>query len=198
MEKPDISRTIAFTRLIHAFQEVERVAHAPDKVRHENDVEHSYILAMLAWYLVDSLKLPLDKNKVLQYALAHDFVEVYAGDTNAFSKIQSELDSKHQREEDARIRIKEEFPEFEDLHNTIVRYESKADDESIFVNKLDKLLPVITNYIQDGVTWKEMDLPFDVAFENKRRKIGDHQPLRPFLEEIIILIEQDRAKYFKS
>jgi putative hydrolase of HD superfamily len=182
--------------LLHAFQRVERVAHVPQKDRRENDVEHSYLLVMLAWYLADSLSLSLDKDKVLQYALAHDLVEVYAGDTYAFTDDEKERSSKHQREHDAQRRIKKEFPEFADLHDVIEHYEARDDKESQFVYTVDKLIPMITNYVQDGRTWKEMDLPFDRAMDQKRERIGDEPYIRELLEQLIALIEKDRLKYF--
>jgi len=196
MTEPNAERTISFMELLHAFQQIERVAHTPKKDRKENDVEHSYLLAMLAWYIADSLALPLDKDKILKYALAHDLVEVYAGDTYAFTDDENEMNSKPQREHEAQVRIKKEFPEFGDLHATIEKYETKADKESRFVYAVDKLAPVITNYIQDGHTWKVVDLPFERAVSNKRRRIGDEPYVRELLEQIIALIEKDRSKYF--
>jgi putative hydrolase of HD superfamily len=161
MTKPDAKRAISFTELLHAFQLVERVAHVPQKNRWGNDVEHSYLLAMLAWYLADSLDLHLDRDRILRYALTHDLVEIYAGDTYIFTTDKKEKETKHQREEESRVRIKKEFPEFKDLHSAIEEYESRNDKESAFVYAVDKLIPVITNYIQDGRTWKKMDVPFD-------------------------------------
>jgi 5'-deoxynucleotidase YfbR-like HD superfamily hydrolase len=56
-----LARVMAFTELLQDFQKVDRVAHVPGLGdRWENDVEHSYTLAMLAWYLVVSEKLPLN------------------------------------------------------------------------------------------------------------------------------------------
>jgi len=164
--------------------------------RRENDVEHSYLLAMLAWYLIDSLGIDLNKEKVLKYALAHDLVEIYAGDTFAFTSDQSVKSSKHQREEDAHQRIKKEFIEFKDLDTAIEGYERRDDKESIFVYALDKFIPIITNYIQDGRSWKEEDLAFDEVIKYKRDRIGDEPFIRNLLEQMIALIERDRAKYF--
>jgi putative hydrolase of HD superfamily len=198
MTEPNAGRAISFMELLHAFQRIERVAHVPQKDRRENDVEHSYLLAMLAWYLADSLKLSLNKDKILRYALAHDLVEVYAGDTYIFTEDQKEMDSKHQREHEAQLRIEKEFPEFGELNATIEQYEAKADEESVFVYTVDKLAPVITNYVQDGRTWKEMDVSFDQLVDNKRRRIGDEPYVRELLEQTIALIEKDRSRYFNK
>jgi putative hydrolase of HD superfamily len=196
MTDPDAKRAISFTELLHAFQRVERVYKVPHMERRENDVEHSYLLAMLAWYLIDSLGIDLNKEKVLKYALAHDLVEIYAGDTFAFTSDQSVKSSKHQREEDAHQRIKKEFIEFKDLDTAIEGYERRDDKESIFVYALDKFIPIITNYIQDGRSWKEEDLAFDEVIKYKRERIGDEPFIRNLLEQMIALIERDRAKYF--
>lgn len=65
---------------------VDRNHHILGSDRAENDVEHSYSVAILCWYLNDKLKLNLDIAKVLKYALVHDFPEVYAGDVNTFAR----------------------------------------------------------------------------------------------------------------
>ncbi len=181
-------------RLLHDFQSVERVAHAPDLKRYENDVEHSYFLAMTAWYLVDSLKLDLDRSLVLQYALAHDLVEVYAGDTYAFDSEGQK--TKHEREEKSRLQIESEFPEFTQLHERIAAYEQQSSPESVFVRTLDKLLPVITNYLQEGYTWREMSVTFEMFLENKRTKTAPHELIRELLEQIIIIFEPEKTRYF--
>lgn len=196
MTRPKAERALAFMRLLHAFQSVERVAHAPDRVRYENDVEHSYLLAMMSWYLIDSLALDLDLDKALRYALAHDLVETYAGDTYIYDV--EALKTKHAREEKARMQIEAEFPEFPDLHMTVKGYERQADDESLFVRAVDKLLPVLTNYLQDGHTWKEMAVPHENLYANKREKIGDQKEARALLEQMIELIGDGWQKYFAS
>jgi putative hydrolase of HD superfamily len=196
MAKPDIERALTFTKLLHAFQSVERIAHAPGLTRQENDVEHSYLLTMLCWYLSDSLKLGLNTSKILEYGLAHDLVETYAGDTYIWDT--EALKTKHVREEKARIQIEGEFPEFPDLHATIQRYEKQSDEESVFVRAVDKLLPVLTNYLQDGHTWKEMAVPHEDLYANKREKIADQKGVRELLEQMIELIGDDWQKYFES
>ncbi|HUB92905.1 MAG TPA: HD domain-containing protein [Verrucomicrobiae bacterium] len=53
--------------------------------QHENDIEHSFTVALLCWFICEHYTLPLDHAKVLKYAMAHDFVERYAGDTNTYA-----------------------------------------------------------------------------------------------------------------
>jgi putative hydrolase of HD superfamily len=192
--KPDAKRTTEFMRLLHAFQNVERVAYAPDLARRENDVEHSYLLAMLSWYLMDSLDLPYSKEKVLSYALAHDIHEVHAGDTFIFDT--KALETKQAREEEARERILYEVPEFPDLHATISAYEERKDPEAAFVYAVDKLIPLITNYIQHGKMWKDSQVSYEELFAHKRAKIGEQKEIRDLLEQFIGEMEVRWPEYF--
>jgi putative hydrolase of HD superfamily len=194
MKKPHLGKTQKFLELIHAFQLVERVAHVPNSPRRENDAEHSYSLTMLAWYLIDSLGLKLDKQKVFEYCLTHDLVEIYAGDTYFLDEAAKA--TKAAREKAAQVQMQNEFPEFDALHSAINNYELMKDEESKFVHGLDKLIPVLTNFIQNGRTWKEVDVAYRDLVHNKRLKIAEGTEIRELLEEIIAIIEKDPLKYF--
>lgn len=145
-----LEKLLGFARMLNQLQAVERVIRVKDADRWENDMEHSYHLAMLAWYIIDSQKLSLDREKVFRYALAHDLVEVYAGDTYLFSPDQALLDSKLERERIAAKRLVKEFPEVPEMHEAILRYVMKDDPESRFVYALDKIEPIVKLYLDGG------------------------------------------------
>jgi putative hydrolase of HD superfamily len=196
MPKLELDPILQFEELLHKFALVERVAHIKGRTTRENDVEHSYIITMLAWFVIDTFKLSLDTNKVLRYALVHDLVEVYAGDTYIFDEEAKK--TKYEREEKARLRIASEFPDFIGLNETIEAYEKQNDDEAKFVKTLDKIEPVIANFLQKGITWKEMDVSFDQAVEHKRERTAPVAEIRELLEEIISRIEPNKSEYFNS
>lgn len=185
----NIAHVLYFTKLLNKFQEVERVVNIPNRERKENDVEHSYQLAMLAWYIAESNFLDLDKNLVLKYALVHDFVEVYAGDTFLYSKKQNDHETKHEREEEARIQLQKELPLFTDLHSAILDYEKLNNKESRFVYVLDKIHPVIQIYLNGGKNWRDHDVTLKMLLEKKRDKMHLSPELLELwneLEEILI------------
>ncbi len=198
MKDGKIQQAIAFSQLIHAFQRVERRTHVPGVDRYENDAEHSFGLAMLAWYLVDSLELALDKKKIFEYALAHDFVEVYAGDTWSFDTGKDVRVTKKQRESDAQKRIASEFPEFKPLHEAIFKYEEQHDPESKFVYALDKIMPILAGYSQGGRDWKELNVSFDEVLTYKREKINSQKEVREIFENLMNLMDKNRKAYFNS
>lgn len=180
----NIHRLLALQKLLADFSQVERSVHRKHNNTYiaENDTEHSYNLAMTAWYV--SQQFPeLDTALVLQYALAHDLVEVYAGDTYIYGSEQ-DLASKQQREADALQRIESEWPDFQDMTATIHAYEQRADAESKFVYALDKIMPILLIYIHDGYTWKQEGITAEMLHEAKVDKVNLSPEIVPYFNEL--------------
>jgi len=190
-----LSDIIKFSELLNQFRLVNRMILVNGENRYENDVEHSYQLAMLAWYITSSSKMDFDITKVLQYALAHDLVEVYAGDTYAYTNNKELRESKEQREHEAAQRIKKELPEFSELHEMINGYEKREDKESRFVYALDKLQPTIQIYADNGRTWQEINLSLERIFE-KKDKIAVSPEVKLWFDELCELLSQNEQELF--
>lgn len=156
-----------FMQLMSAFKKVERAIRVPGTERFENDAEHSFELALGAWYVITTEKLPLDVGKAVRYALVHDLVEVYAGDVPLHKRTEETIRLKKEREHAALERIRSEFPEFPELIEAIEVYEKRSDEESVFVHALDKLLPMINIYFDNGRAWKERGISFQEVRDNK-------------------------------
>lgn len=195
--KEKLSELLNFSKILNAFQKVERVVRVPQTEKRENDVEHSYQLAMLAWYLADSNALALDKNLLLRYALVHDFVEIYAGDTYLYSKNQQDHDTKKEREESSRLRIQKEFPEFKELHDTIVEYEHQNSEESRFVYVLDKLHPLFQVYLDGGRDWEKHEITLEMLIDKKAGKAALSKDLFPYWSELLSILKEKESVYFK-
>jgi len=192
----DLDRSIEFVKLLNAFRRVERVLRVPGLERHENDAEHSYDLAMLAWYMLETSDLGLDQTLVIKYALAHDLVEAYAGDTYIYAEDASIHASKHDREAAAAKRLREEFPDFEDLHALIEQYEKREDRESRFVYALDKIEPVLHIFEDKGRTWREKKVSIDMLIENKAAKVAEFPELVLFFNQLIDRLREQESELF--
>jgi putative hydrolase of HD superfamily len=106
----------------------------------ENDAEHSYMLALVSLAYIMKANLPLDINKALQYAIIHDLPETYTGDVGAFDE--EGRKGKEERERQAIAEMaKDEVLKV--LVDPIMAYTNKVDDESIFIDELDKMLPPV-------------------------------------------------------
>jgi putative hydrolase of HD superfamily len=197
MEK-EIEDLFRFNELLARFRGVERQIHIGQDDRKENDVEHSYGLAMFAWYIVSSRKLALDLQKVLSYALAHDLVESYAGDVFFFASYKDEnvRKQKEEMEDKARLRIAKEFPEFPELHATIFDYIKREDAESRFVYALDKICPILNIYQADGRTWREHKVTLEMLLEGKRSKVAIDPEIEKYFKQIEALLRKEEKRLF--
>ncbi|MCA1029816.1 HD domain-containing protein [Bacillus timonensis] len=145
-----------FIQEIDQLKNIFRQAYIGDGSRHENDAEHTWHLSMLAIVLVEHTKMKeLDLLKVLKMILIHDLVEIDAGDTFAFDEVGYK--DKEEREHKAAERIfgllpNEQKKEFMCLWR---EFELQETMESKYAASLDKLHPLIQNYMSEGVAWKK-------------------------------------------
>ncbi|MBI2670303.1 MAG: HD domain-containing protein [Candidatus Yanofskybacteria bacterium] len=182
---------LEFIDLTHKLQQIRRKILVKNEHRFENDLEHQYQLAMLAWYLINSQKLKLDTNKAIRYALIHDIVEVYAGDTFFYGK----QNGKKQREQKAARLLRKNFHKFKDLHRLIKNYESQSDKESKFVYALDKLIPIYNIYLDKGRTWRKFRITLQMLEEKKRDKVSVSIPTKHLFEEMLKDLKKNKKLF---
>jgi putative hydrolases of HD superfamily len=187
----DLEKFLSFSRLLNSFAHIERRIPMPGTERLENDMEHSYHLALMAWYLIDSQKLDLDIGLTIKYALAHDLVEIYAGDTWVWSKDTEEHASKRERETEAAKRLQENFSEFPDLHAIISEYEKHESREAKFVYALDKTVACILIREEGGSHWRTHHVTLDMIAEKKSPQVALSPEVEPYFNELIELIRKE-------
>lgn len=136
---------------------------------HESDTDHTVMLSLIAIGLAE-YDPRLDKGKVAQYALVHDLVEVYAGDTPTLHQDKVDFTAKAEAETKALKRLDDQFAQtFPGLVQTLKDYEALIDLESEFVKTLDKSMPAITHLFNDCVAvLHEFDSVEEVR-ENSRK-----------------------------
>lgn len=126
-----------------------------DGSRQETDAEHSWHLAIMAVVLSEYAPQGTNIDRAVRLALAHDLVEIYAGDTFCYD-VQANKD-KYEREENAADKLfklppKEKGEEIRAYWN---EFEECATPEAKYVNALDRLQPFINNCLTNGHTWKQ-------------------------------------------
>lgn len=146
--------------LIRNFQKIKRSTNYGN--HWENDVEHSYQLAIAAWFLNNFYQLKLNDEVILKCALVHDLVEIYAGDTEVFSPNKDYLNSQSDRELKARKDLKKKFPSFTDMHKLIREYESLINKEAKFIYLLDKVLPICNTYLSKHNYYHQRKVTSDI------------------------------------
>lgn len=194
----NIHSILDFIALTNEFRAVERLIYVPNgdtnREINENDAEHSYQLTMLAWYLLSNEDYGLNIDLVIKYALIHDFVEVYAGDTD-FYRSDKESNNKKKREKEAAFRLKKEIPGFQDLHASIEDYEDQIDREARFVYALDKLVPILNIYLGGGKLWKDKEVTLERLLEAKIPKIAISPEVESYFKEMVAILEDNKHMF---
>ena len=172
MKKPDIHRLLEFHELLDRFASIERIIHIKrhEQYVQESDTEHSYNLAMMAWFIAEYFP-EISRDKVIRLALVHDLVEIHAGDTYAFGD-KKLIANKAEREAAAQKRLAAEWQDFPDLHESITEYEGLETSEACFVFALDKIMPSFAIYLNDGYTWREKQITLKQLQTERAAKVA--------------------------
>ena len=123
--------------------------------RLENSAEHSWHLTLMALVLAEHAAAPgLDLFKVLRMLVVHDLVEIDAGDTFAYDEA-ARKDQK-EREERAAERIFALLPAQDGAALRAVwdEFEEQDSPEAHFARSLDRLQPMLLNYVNGGSGWQ--------------------------------------------
>ncbi len=191
MGRPELQRLLDLQSFLQKFNSIDRrIFHPGSKTRLETDTEHSFSLAMAAWFLVHYFP-ELNKDEVIKLSLVHDLVEVYAGDTYIYGDEET-LKSKKPRELAAFSRIKKEWPDFPDMVETIASYEQLASPESKFVYALDKLMPILVIFLGEGQTWHKDKITLEQLKNNKDDKVAVSPEVNKYYKKLIKLLEANQ------
>ena len=200
MSKPKLSELEELmSEMAFPFYFVERDAMLPvEPRRSENDAEHSWSVALLACSLAPEVDKTLDVGKVAQFAIVHDLVELFAGDTSPWQGDGNFRASKEEREAKALELIGERFSAFPWIRKTIQEYESKASNEATYVWAVDKVIILLLRrldkgkfFITNGIT-KEM---FDERLISNRKKAHAHPVVGEYYDQLLALFE-NHPEYF--
>lgn len=184
-----------FMRLLHAVQNVQRIARIPDETKLRNTAEHTFELTMVCWYLNNANNLKLNTEKILMYSLAHDLIEAYAGDTYVYDE-EGKKD-KQKREQEALEKLKDNFQEFPELIQTIENYEERKDAESNFVYATDKLVDPLNISMERKSSFpKEKGVRYSQMRKYKDPKIAQSEHIVPYWKEVCKKFEANKDFFF--
>jgi len=181
--KPSIHRLIQLHRLLLDFRAVERVTRIPGRPERENDVDHSYSLAMMAWFLTPYFP-HLDRDTLIRMSLIHDLTEVHAGDTFVFGE-HEHLSSKNDREKAALTRLAADWPDWPEMAELLKHYEDRSSEEAKFVYALDKVMPIILSIIGGGRDFQDYNVTLELMHEQKRGKVSVSPEINEYYTELL-------------
>ena len=150
-----LKKQLDFALEIDKEKNIFRQTHLSGHGRNENDAEHAWHMAIMAYLLKEYSNEPVDIGKVMLMCLIHDIVEIDAGDTYAYDA--ENLKTQKAREDAAKERIFSILPEEqkEELIKIFDEFEAFETAESKFAHAMDNLQPLILNNSNGGGDWRE-------------------------------------------
>ncbi|EKO3389386.1 HD domain-containing protein [Vibrio fluvialis] len=143
--------------------------------RLENSAEHSWHVAMMALLMQEHANEPVDINRVIKMLLMHDMVEIDAGDTFVYDTAASAEQA--QKELAAAERLFGLLPteQGEELFCLWREFEAAQSADAKFAKALDRLIPMMLNYHNQGQSWMENGVSRQQALTvNRRIDEGSH------------------------
>lgn len=164
-----LEQQLKFIVEIDKVKNIFRQTYLADGRRKENDAEHSWHIALMAYLLQEYAEEPVDVPKVMLMVLIHDLVEIDAGDTYAYDSEGAK--TKREREVKAAERIFGILPEdqgayLRELWDEFEEYET-ADAE--YAHLLDNFQPLLLNDASDGKSWKEHTVQKDQIYKRNEK-----------------------------
>ena len=153
--KDRLKKQLEFMLELDKMKNLYRQTYVLHEDRKENDAEHSWHLAILAFLLAEYSNENINVPHVMKMVLLHDVVEIDAGDTYCYDN--EGCKSKAEREEKAAQHIFGLLPddqrkEFYDLWR---EFEDSETPDARFAAMLDRVQPLLLNYTKRGISWKE-------------------------------------------
>ncbi|MFN8487518.1 MAG: HD domain-containing protein [Caldilineaceae bacterium] len=167
-----LTQQIQFILEIDKLKSVLRRTSLLNEARRENSAEHSWHIAVMAMVLAEHADEAVNIPHVIKMLLIHDIVEIDAGDTFAYSNV-SKVDQ-HTKERLAAERIFGLLPD--DQRDEMLahweEFEAMQTPEAKFANAMDRLMPTLHNYHNQGGTWHENGVTLE-RIQKRMSPIGE-------------------------
>lgn len=180
-----LKKQLDFILEIDKEKNILRQTHLSGGGRRENDAEHAWHMAIMAYLLRDYANEKVDIAKVMLMCLIHDVVEIEAGDTYAYDT--EGLKTQKAREDAAKEHLFGMLPDDqkEEMIALFDEFEAFETPESKFAHTMDNLQPLLLNNSNDGADWKVHGVSSDMVYKRQRKSALGSSKLFEVIDTII-------------
>lgn len=171
-----LKKQLAFSLEIDKEKNIFRQTHLSGHGRNENDAEHAWHMAIMAYLLREYANEKVDIARVMLMCLIHDIVEIEAGDTYAYDTEGKK--SQKAREDAAKEKLYSLLPEDQKQELTALfdEFEEYQTAEAKFAHAMDNLQPLLLNHSNNGGDWKEHQVSAQQVYGRQRKtKLGSEK-----------------------
>lgn len=178
-------KQLKFSLEIDKEKNIFRQTHLSQHGRRENDAEHAWHMAIMAYLLREYSNEKVDIAKVMLMCLIHDIVEIDAGDTYAYDA--EALATQKAREDAAKERIYSLLPQDQkkEMIALFDEFEEYQTPEAKFAHAMDNLQPLILNNSNDGADWKEHGVTSQTIYRRQIKTKFGSEKLYEVTDQII-------------
>lgn len=186
-----LKKQINFILEIDKEKNIYRQTHVTGYIRQENDAEHAWHMAIMAYLLQEYSNEKVDISKVMLMCLIHDVVEIDAGDTYAYDT--AALETQKEREEAAKERIYSLLPDDQKqkLVELFDEFEANETPEAHFAHAMDNFQPLLLNNSNGGKDWVVHKV---TETQVRNRQSGSKSGSKEIYEHSMKLIDENVEK----
>ena len=164
-EDERLEKQLLFIAEADKVKDIFRQTYIGEKIRPENDAEHSWHLALMCMVLSEYANEETDVFHAMKMALIHDMIEIDAGDTYAYDEEANK--TKRERELKAAERIFNILPVDQAANFRALwdEFEEAKTPEAHLALAMDVLHPVMMNDLKGGVAWREHSVTRQQAYK---------------------------------
>lgn len=180
-----LNQQLTFALEIDKEKNIFRQTHLSGHGRNENDAEHAWHMAIMAYLLREYANEEVDIAKVMLMCLIHDIVEIEAGDTYAYDA--ENLKTQKAREDAAKEKLYSLLPkdQKDELIALFDEFEEGRTPEAKYAHAMDNLQPLLLNHSNDGSDWKEHQVSAEQVYERQSKTKLGSEKLYEITDQII-------------
>ena len=183
--KERLEQQLDFIREVDKVKLITRQTPLADGSRKENDAEHSWHLALMAGLLEEHADASVNVPRVMKMVLAHDLVEIDAGDTYAYDTEGAK--TQRQRELKAAERIFGLLPkdQGEELRALWDEFEAYETADAKYAHLLDNFQPLLLNDASGGISWIEHTVHKSQIYKRNAKIDQSSKEIWNYMKDII-------------
>ena len=180
-----LQKQLDFALEIDKEKNIFRQTHLSGHGRNENDAEHAWHMAIMAYLLREYANERVNIERVMIMCLIHDIVEIDAGDTYAYDE--KGATTKEYREKQAAERIYGLLPEDQGqwLKALWEEFEAYETPEAKFAHVLDNCQPLFLNDASNGKSWEEHQVKKSQIYKRNRKTGEGSEVIWEYMKELV-------------
>lgn len=180
-----LRKQIDFIVKIDEEKNILRQTHLSHHGRRENDAEHAWHMAIMAYLLQEYANQEVDIGRVMILCLIHDIVEIEAGDTYAYDEEAKKTQAERERKAAEHLFAMLPEDQCRMMHELFDEFEHGDTPEARFARAMDNFQPLLLNDANQGESWMEHDVARSSIDARQKKTADGSKQLYEVIESIL-------------